>query len=176
MQLPNQTMVPFLAGLLLAGTSAFVAEEMRKRGIEDLIPSHGNLLVHLFGGEALTVTELAQRTGRTKSTISVLAGKLEKAGYLRREPDPADARLLRLRLTKKGEALEDAFAEITAEMHRKISEGLGEQELACSYAIRRTFAKENATELLFELMKKTKNNEELAATAGEWSKTYKAQR
>ena len=29
MQLPNQTMVPFLAGLLLAGTSAFVAEEMR---------------------------------------------------------------------------------------------------------------------------------------------------
>ena len=64
MQLPNQTMVPFLAGLLLAGTSAFVAEEMRKRGIEDLIPSHGNLLVHLFGGEALTVTELAQRTGQ----------------------------------------------------------------------------------------------------------------
>lgn len=53
MQLPNQTMVPFLAGLLLAGTSAFVAEEMRKRGIEDLIPSHGNLLVHLFGGRIL---------------------------------------------------------------------------------------------------------------------------
>ena len=131
MRLPNQTMVPFLAGLLLAGTSAFVAEEMRKRGIEDLIPSHGNLLVHLFGGE----TELAQRTGRTKSTISVLAGKLEKAGYLRREPDPADARLLRLRLTKKGEALEDAFAEITAEMHRKISEGLGEQELAVLEAL-----------------------------------------
>ena len=45
MRLPNQTMVPFLAGLLLAGTSAFVAEEMRKRGIEDLIPSHGNLPV-----------------------------------------------------------------------------------------------------------------------------------
>ena len=130
MRLPNQTMVPFLAGLLLAGTSAFVAEEMRKRGIEDLIPSHGNLLVHLFGGEALTVTELAQRTGRTKSTISVLAGKLEKAGYLRREPDPADARLLRLRLTEKGEALE-----ITAEMHRKISEGLGEQELAVLEAL-----------------------------------------
>ena len=135
MRLPNQTMVPFLAGLLLAGTSAFVAEEMRKRGIEDLIPSHGNLLVHLFGGEALTVTELAQRTGRTKSTISVLAGKLGKAGYLRREPDPADARLLRLRLTEKGEALEDAFAEITAEMHRKISEGLGEQELAVLEAL-----------------------------------------
>lgn len=131
----KQTMVPFFAGLLLAGTSAFVANEMRKRGIGDLIPSHGNLLVHLFGGNALTVTELAQRTGRTKSTVSVLAGKLEKAGYLYREADKTDGRLLRLRLTQKGEALEEAFAEITAEMHGKIAEGLGEQELAVLEAL-----------------------------------------
>ena len=39
MQLPNQTMVPFLAGLLLAGTSAFVAEEMRKRGWYQVQPA-----------------------------------------------------------------------------------------------------------------------------------------
>ena len=49
-------------------------------------------------------------------------------------------------------------------------------ELACSYAVRRAFTKENATEGLFELMKKTKDNKELAASAGEWSKTYKTQR
>ncbi len=131
----KQTMVPFLAGLLIAGTSSFIVNEMRKRGIEDLIPSHGNLLVHLFGGNALTITELAQQTGRTKSTVSVLAGKLEKAGYLRREADPEDARLLRLRLTQKGEALEEAFAEITEEMHRKITEELGEKELAVLEAL-----------------------------------------
>lgn len=131
----KHTMVPFLAGLLIAGTSAFVVNEMRKRGIEDLIPSHGNLLVHLFGGNVLTITELAQRTGRTKSTVSVLAGKLETAGYLRREADPEDARLLRLRLTEKGEALEDAFAEITAEMHQKIADELGERELAVLEAL-----------------------------------------
>lgn len=131
----KQTMVPFLAGLLIAGTSSFIVHEMRKRGIEDLIPSHGNLLVHLFGGNALTITELAQQTGRTKSTVSVLAGKLEKAGYLRREADSEDARLLRLRLTQKGEALEEAFAEITDEMHRKIAEELGEKELAVLEAL-----------------------------------------
>ena len=53
---------------------------------------------------------------------------------------------------------------------------LSGEELACSYAVRRAFSKENATEGLFELMKKTKDNEDLAATVGEWSKTYKAQR
>ena len=83
----------------------------------------------------MTITELAQQTGRTKSTVSVLAGKLEKAGYLRREADPEDARLLRLRLTQKGEALEEAFAEITDEMHRKIAEELGEKELAVLEAL-----------------------------------------
>ena len=53
---------------------------------------------------------------------------------------------------------------------------LDAEELACAYAVRRAFAKENATEGLFELMKKTKSNRDLAATVGEWSKTYKAQR
>ncbi len=125
----KQTLVPFFAGLLLAGTSTFVSAEMKKRGIEGLVPSHGNLLVQLFGGNALTVTELAQRTGRTKSTVSVLAGKLEQAGYLVREPDPSDGRLLRLRLTEKGEAVEEAFAEVTRAMQDKFREGLTEEEL-----------------------------------------------
>ncbi len=53
---------------------------------------------------------------------------------------------------------------------------LTEKELACSYAVRRHFSKENATEGLFELMKKTKDNVALAAAVAEWSKTYKAQR
>ena len=76
------------------------------------------------------MTELAERTGRTKSTVSVLAGKLEKAGYLLREPDPRDARVLRLRLTEKGEALDKVFAEISEELHRRMLAALGPDELA----------------------------------------------
>lgn len=76
------------------------------------------------------MTELAERTGRTKSTVSVLAGKLEKAGYLLREPDPEDARLLRLRLTPKGEALDAVFGEISEELHRRMLAALGPDDLA----------------------------------------------
>ena len=75
------------------------------------------------------MTELAERTGRTKSTVSVLAGKLEKAGYLLREPDPRDARVLRLRLTEKGEALDKVFAEISEELHRRMLATLGPDNL-----------------------------------------------
>lgn len=126
----KQTTVPFLAALFRARTNEFFIAELQSRGIEDLVPAHGDLFTHLFGGGSLTVTELAERTGRTKSTVSVLAGKLEKAGYLLREPDPEDARLLRLRLTPKGEALDAVFGEISEELHRRMLAALGPDDLA----------------------------------------------
>ena len=129
--MPNrkQTTVPFLAGLFRTRSNEFFIAELQRRGIEDLVPAHGDLFTHLFGGGSLTVTELAERTGRTKSTVSVLAGKLEKAGYLLREPDPRDARVLRLRLTEKGEALDKVFAEISEELHRRMLAALGPDNL-----------------------------------------------
>ncbi len=126
----NLTTVPFLAGLFRTRSNEFFIAELQHRGIEDLVPAHGDLFTHLFGGGSLTVTELAERTGRTKSTVSVLAGKLEKAGYLLREPDPEDARLLRLRLTPKGEALDAVFGEISEELHRRMLAALGPDDLA----------------------------------------------
>lgn len=126
----KQTTVPFLAALFRTRSNEFFIAELQRRGIEDLVPAHGDLFTHLFGGKSLTVTELAERTGRTKSTVSVLAGKLEKAGYLLREPDPADARLLRLRLTPKGEALDAVFSEISEELHRRMLAALGSADLA----------------------------------------------
>ena len=126
----KQTTVPFLAALFRTRSNEFFIAELQRRGIEDLVPAHGDLFAHLFGGKSLTVTELAERTGRTKSTVSVLAGKLEKAGYLLREPDPADARLLRLRLTPKGEALDAVFSEISEELHRRMLAALGSADLA----------------------------------------------
>ena len=73
----KQTTVPFLAGLFRTRSNEFFIAELQRRGIEDLVPAHGDLFTHLFGGGSLTVTELAERTGRTKSTVSVLAGKRE---------------------------------------------------------------------------------------------------
>lgn len=124
------TTVPFLAALFRTGSNDFFLSELQRRGITDLVPAHGDLFTLLFGGRSLTVTEVARCTGRTKSTVSTLAGKLEKAGYLSRIPDPEDARLLRLRLTEKGEALDAVFTEISDELHRRLLAALGPDDLA----------------------------------------------
>ena len=50
---------------------------------------------------------------------------------------------------------------------------LDEKELNCSYKVRRILSRENATEGLFEMMKKTKDNDEFIAKTDEWLKIYK---
>lgn len=84
----KQTTVPFLAGLFRTRSNEFFIAELQRRGIEDLVPAHGDLFTHLFGGGSLTVTELAERTGRTKSTVSVLAGSSRRRATSFANPIP----------------------------------------------------------------------------------------
>lgn len=48
--------------------------------------------------------ELAGRAGVTRATMTGLIDTLEKDGYVRREPDPADRRMMSVQLTPEGEA------------------------------------------------------------------------
>jgi DNA-binding MarR family transcriptional regulator len=57
----------------------------------------------------LTMGELARRVGVTEKTITGLVDRLEAAGYLERERDREDRRVVRARLTERG-----------AEVHRDI--------------------------------------------------------
>jgi len=62
-------------------------------------------LVELAGGAGLSQGRLGERLGLEKSTVSRLAAGLEGGGWLRRERDPANRRLYRLRLTARGREL-----------------------------------------------------------------------
>ena len=53
----------------------------------------------------ISVSEVAKRWKRTKGTVSVNIGSLEKRGYIRRERDPENARVARLYPTQKGREL-----------------------------------------------------------------------
>lgn len=86
------------------------------RGLKDLnnaaIAASGLRLeaagVHVLGRLALLgpvrLTELATALGLDPSSVSRQVSAVEKAGYVRREPDPSDGRATRLVLTEQGEA------------------------------------------------------------------------
>jgi DNA-binding MarR family transcriptional regulator len=54
---------------------------------------------------ALSPAELADRTGVTRATVTGLVDTLERDGLVTRTPDPADRRMMAVRITTKGERL-----------------------------------------------------------------------
>ena len=70
-------------------------------GFEDVRFSHGFVFQHLLR-EPMTVGALARAMGVTQQRASKAAAELEELGYVRREVDPADARVRRLVLTARG--------------------------------------------------------------------------
>lgn len=93
---------PRIAGLLSLATEQAMA------AINGEVSRHPALgLAHLqifrFGSiEGRRVTELATLMRMTKQSMHELVGHLERHGYLRREPDPTDARARLIRMTELG--------------------------------------------------------------------------
>jgi DNA-binding MarR family transcriptional regulator len=54
--------------------------------------------------------EIAKQLGLSTPTVTRAASRMEAAGLLGREPHPSDARLVRLCLTERGQALRDIIA------------------------------------------------------------------
>jgi DNA-binding MarR family transcriptional regulator len=73
---------------------------------------------------------LAARCFTAKSHISGLLTELEQRGWVRREPDPADARAKRLYLQPAGAAMAEQTAAVQAEVVALMARAAGPAALA----------------------------------------------
>ncbi|MCH7532278.1 MAG: MarR family transcriptional regulator [Gemmatimonadetes bacterium] len=86
----------------------------RTRYVQDpvdggVVSAHqASILSQLDSADPTMVGELADHLGVTASTMSLNLTRLEKAGYVTREPDPTDRRVMNVRLTESGERLRSA--------------------------------------------------------------------
>jgi len=95
---------------------AFIIEELNKKKITGLVPSHGAILSILFNKDKASMKELAEKIGRDKSTVTALVNKLMAAGYVSKEKDLDDSRITHLSLTSKGKSLQPDFDEISEKL------------------------------------------------------------
>ncbi|MBU2646105.1 MarR family transcriptional regulator [bacterium] len=64
-----------------------------------------NHTIEIIGGAGrIRMKPLAEKLGVTTGTLTVMIDRLQKAGYVQRQPDPSDGRAFNVVLTEKGDA------------------------------------------------------------------------
>ena len=91
-----------------------------------------------IGPDGTRLTTLAEQAQVTKQTAGFLVDQLESAGYVRREPDPTDARARLVRISEYGELAVARAAEVVAEVEAEWTAHLGARDMA---SLRRVLAK-----------------------------------
>lgn len=80
----------------------YLEEQTRALGVS---PVEGHVLTYLRKYAPAPVGELVRVFGLKQSTLTSLLDRLERAGLVRREPNPADRRSFLIHLTERGREL-----------------------------------------------------------------------
>ncbi len=103
-----------------------VSEALAAAGFDDITIAQGRVFARI-GPEGTRVTDLAEQAGITKQTVGFLVDQLERAGYARRMPDPADARARLVQIAPRGEAAVAVARVAEAEVEAEWTRHLGKQ-------------------------------------------------
>ncbi|MET8361608.1 MarR family transcriptional regulator [Micromonospora sp. NPDC005171] len=106
--------------------NAVYAESAQEYG---LTPQQGQLLCVLMA-RPYGMGELGAVLGLAKSSLTGLVDRSERNGLVRREPDPQDARAVRVVLTPRGDGLAEEFYAETCRRIDKLPVGLSAAERA----------------------------------------------
>ncbi len=86
------------------------------------------VLTHLFRGDGVTQTELAETLEIEKPTLGRLLDRLEEKGWVRREHDARDRRVWRVHLTEEVEPALRTMRALAGELRRDALSGISVAE------------------------------------------------
>jgi MarR family transcriptional regulator, organic hydroperoxide resistance regulator len=106
------------------------AAKLLREAADEAMSQHGVrvgqhiVLSALWDQDGLTPGEIARRLGIATPTIVNTATRMEEAGLVARQPDPADARLVRLYLTPRGRSVREPVRAARAALERHATASL----------------------------------------------------
>ena len=86
----------------------------------NLYEGQDHLLRQLWEEDGLPQAELTRRLGVEAASVSKAIERIEKSGFVFRQPDPDDARANRVYLTEAGRALEQPVKEAWLEIEAQV--------------------------------------------------------
>ncbi|MGY1728945.1 MarR family winged helix-turn-helix transcriptional regulator [Geodermatophilus sp. SYSU D01062] len=102
---------------------------MAAEGFDDLTLAQGRIAARI-GPAGTRLTDLAAQALVTKQTAGHLVDQLERAGYVRRVPDPTDARARLVQIAERGQELVALARRVEAEVEAEWTAYLGEETTA----------------------------------------------
>ena len=101
---------------------------LREHGIE-FNSAQGRILFVLWKGDSIPITELADETMLSKSTLTSMLDRLEEAGHIRRDQSPKDRRVILIHLTDENKRLKHKYERVSREMMELFYEGFTWEEI-----------------------------------------------
>ncbi|MFL0809414.1 MAG: MarR family transcriptional regulator [Agarilytica sp.] len=92
-------------------------------------PSHGYLMRAVLTSPNLTQTQLATALQLEKSTVTRFLDKLEKDGWLQREPSRTDQREKIIKPTDKAKCIAENFEKLGDDLYETMCKTLGKENL-----------------------------------------------
>jgi DNA-binding MarR family transcriptional regulator len=103
-----------------------VFRALAEAGFDDFTPAQARVMQRI-GPDGTRLTELAEAAQVTKQTAGALVDQLERAGYVRRTPDPSDARARLVRIAERGAAAGPVADAVVAQVEAEWRAHLGDR-------------------------------------------------
>ncbi|MVO75334.1 MarR family transcriptional regulator, partial [Paeniclostridium sordellii] len=113
----NDKYIVYFVSRAKANMIKFIENRLKSNNLNDLIPTHGNILTALYESDGkLTMKEISNKIGKDKSTVTALVNKLINLGYIKKEKCNLDKRVTYISLTDKAFQIKDKFDLISSQV------------------------------------------------------------
>ena len=93
-------------------------------GYDDITPAQARVFQRI-GPDGIRLTDLAEQAQITKQSAGFLVDQLERAGYVERVPDSADARARLIRIAERGAKAIPLAAQVVSDVEAEWTAHLG---------------------------------------------------
>jgi len=97
--------------------------------IDQFNGAQGRILYILWNGDNIPISELSDKTGLAKTTLTGMLDRLEKSKHIERVYDAADRRTVKIKLTETAKKLKNQYDEVSMRMNGIFYEGFSDDEI-----------------------------------------------
>lgn len=98
-------------------------------GIDQFNGAQGRILFVLWECDNIPISELSEKTGLAKTTLTSMLDRLENTGHILRMHDPSNRRIIRIKLTEAAKNLQGQYDKVSSKMSEIFYEGFSDDEI-----------------------------------------------